>query len=372
VYCIAELAAAIYVGSLTLLSDGFHNLSDVLSLGIAYWAQKVSGRNSDDSMSYGWARSEILGGLTNGCFLISLCLYVGLEAIPRFINPPPIEAGMIFIIIAACGLGVNTFGTLLFAGVGLEHSHGGHSHSHGDHDHGHGKKQSRSSDDESQNLLVEEPVKKKAKRRDWNMIAVFLHYLGDAVSSLFVLSTGLIIHFVPDKAWVHYIDPASSLLIVAIILATTIPLVKRCSMILLQSVPSTIEMETLRSDILKLRGVLQLHDFHVWQLVDGMIICSVHLICEEGTDYTTIVSAVKQILHSQGIHSSAIQPEFVQRNLAADEIDGKSFCPENCVKECDEDWCCKKTAEISEMDHHDHDHHDHDDHDHGHGHSINL
>jgi len=264
------------------------------------------------------------------------------------------------------------FGTLLFAGVGLEHSHGGHSHSHGDHDHGHGKKQSRSSDDESQNLLVEEPVKKKAKRRDWNMIAVFLHYLGDAVSSLFVLSTGLIIHFVPDKAWVHYIDPASSLLIVAIILATTIPLVKRCSMILLQSVPSTIEMETLRSDILKLRGVLQLHDFHVWQLVDGMIICSVHLICEEGTDYTTIVSAVKQILHSQGIHSSAIQPEFVQRNLAADEIDGKSFCPENCVKECDEDWCCKKTAEISEMDHHDHDHHDHDDHDHGHGHSINL
>jgi Co/Zn/Cd efflux system component len=66
-------------------------------------------------MSYGWVRSEILGGLTNGCFLLSLCLYVALESIPRFIDPPEFDSGWPFIIVAACGLGINTFGTIVFA-----------------------------------------------------------------------------------------------------------------------------------------------------------------------------------------------------------------------------------------------------------------
>jgi Co/Zn/Cd efflux system component len=66
-------------------------------------------------MSYGWVRSEILGGLTNGCFLLSLCLYVALESIPRFIDPPEFDSGWPFIIVAACGLAINTFGTIIFA-----------------------------------------------------------------------------------------------------------------------------------------------------------------------------------------------------------------------------------------------------------------
>jgi Co/Zn/Cd efflux system component len=100
IYVLGELGIAVYINSLVLLSDGFHNLSDVVSLYIAFWANRVmnlfwtilkvlkaSKRESSNEMSYGWARTEILGGLTNGCFLLSLCLYVVLESIPKFIRP---------------------------------------------------------------------------------------------------------------------------------------------------------------------------------------------------------------------------------------------------------------------------------------------
>jgi len=145
VYVVVELAAGIWVDSLVLLSDGFHNLSDVISLYIAYWAQQAQKRDLSDEMSYGWVRSEILGGLTNGCFLLAICLYVVLESIPKFIDPRPIEAGFVFIFVAAAGLLVNTIGTIIFCltGPGHSHSHGGHGHGHGGHDHGHTPKKKK-------------------------------------------------------------------------------------------------------------------------------------------------------------------------------------------------------------------------------------
>jgi len=183
--------------------------------------------------------------------------------------------------------------------------------------------------------------KEKKVKRDENVYAVFLHYLGDAISSLMVLISGFFIHFFQGQQWTEYVDPVSSLLIVGLILFTTVPLVKRCGMILLQSTPTEIDIEKLRKSLNKVEGILSIHDFHVWQLVDGMIIASIHVAVEEGADFTNLVSEVKRIFHEVGIHSSAIQPEFVPRNFQE-----KAFCEQNCVRECDEDWCCKKTADL--------------------------
>jgi len=202
-----------------------------------------------------------------------------------------------------------------------------HSHEHGhdhDHDHSHKKKEKK---------------QQMKKKKDMNVHAVFLHYLGDAVSSLMVLIAGFFIHFFKGETWTEYIDPVSSLFIVGLILWTTLPLVKRCSMILLQSTPNEIEMEKLRQMLLSVEGIVSLHDLHIWQLIDGMIIASVHVAVEEGADFTNLVNEVKRIFHEFGIHSSAIQPEFVPRNHQ-----DANFCEQNCVKECEEDWCCKKTA----------------------------
>lgn len=82
-YTLGELGFGVYMHVLVLLSDGFHNLSDVVALGIALWASKKSRKSKTLEYSYGYARTELLGALVNGCFLLSLSLYIFLEAIPR-------------------------------------------------------------------------------------------------------------------------------------------------------------------------------------------------------------------------------------------------------------------------------------------------
>merc|ERR1712137_399719 len=401
-YCIAELAIALFEGSLTLLSDGFHNLSDVISLGIAFWASKAARRGKSDEMSYGWGRTEILGALTNGVFLLSLVLYTALEAIPELIEPEEEPSGWYFIGVAAAGLAVNTIGTIVFAITGQAHghSHGGHGHSHGghshdsddeeeenhghshgdkhghshgdkhghshgdDHGHSHGEKHGHShgkkhghshSEYEGEPLL---PVgekhghshahgekKKKKKKRDMNVHAVFLHYLGDMVSSFFVLIAGFLIQFCEGE-WVEYIDPVTSLLICGLILFTTLPLVKNCLSILLQSVPKHINLNHIKNSILSIDGVFGVHDFHAWQLTDGMVISSMHVVCEEGAPFNDLSQKIKRVLHKAGIHSTAIQPEYTPMRAGS----GHDACAQNCVEDCKEDWCCKTPGEEKKAD----------------------
>jgi len=353
-YVLAELSVAVWIHSLVLLSDGFHNLSDVISLYIAYWAAKATNREQSDEMSYGWSRTEIVGGLTNGCFLLSLCLYVVLEAIPKFIQPVAIEGGIYFIIIAATGLAINTVGTIVFKITGNSHGHS-HSHSHS-HKHGSsnsqngggqiqfndGKKEKKHSHGHDHDIMHEKK-KKYEKKKDLNVHAVFLHYLGDAFSSLLVLGAGVMLHFF-DGAWKNYIDPVSSLLIVSLMLFTTVPLVKRCSMILLQSTPDHIPMSEIRNRLSNIEGIINMHDFHVWQLIDGMVISSVHVAITEGADFSKIVEEIRKVFHEYGIHSTSIQPEFLPPTYK-----DKSFCNQNCVSDCREDWCCKKKADLCRM-----------------------
>eukprot|EP01090_Pellita_catalonica_P010833 TRINITY_DN2227_c0_g1_i3.p1 TRINITY_DN2227_c0_g1~~TRINITY_DN2227_c0_g1_i3.p1 ORF type:complete len:405 (+),score=57.01 TRINITY_DN2227_c0_g1_i3:239-1453(+) len=374
VYVVIELGVAIWLGSLALLSDGFHNLSDVISLYIAFWATQAAKRDISDAMSYGWVRAEILGGLTNGCFLLSLCLYVFLEAIPNFIQPDDTleKYDLYYTSIAGGGLIINTFGTVVFALSGLSHghshSHGGHGgHGHGGHgkkkekhghghgdkkEHGHGEKHGHGKKKKKHAHAHGKKKKKAFLNLDVNVYAVFIHYAGDMLSSFIILVAGLLIYFF-DAKWTLYIDPAASIVIVALILWTTIPLVKRCAIILLQSTPEEIEMGSLRLDLRDEPGVENLHDLHVWQLTDGMTIASVHVSVEEGIEWPMLVKELKSVFHAYGIHSSVIQPEFVPKDKP-----GKGYCMENCVVDCEEDWCCKKKAKKDKHKdkHSDHDH----------------
>jgi len=141
------------------------------------------------------------------------------------------------------------------------------------------------------------------------------------------------------QRWTLYIDPVSSLVIVLLIMYTTIPLIKRCSIILLQSTPEEVNMEHLKKKMSKVEGLLSVHDLHVWQLVDGMIISSVHVAVEEGADFNVLTMEIKKIFHEAGIHSTSIQPEFIPRSQPT-----TVFCLQNCIPKCDEDWCCNRTA----------------------------
>lgn len=150
---------------------------------------------------------------------------------------------------------------------------------------------------------------------DLNMRGVFLHVLGDALGNVGVIATALFI-WLTDFSWRFYMDPAISLIITAIILASAIPLCKAASRILLQAVPAGISVEDIKADIEDLPGIVSCHHVHVWQLSDTKLVGSLHVQVEfdfkgEGSArYMELAQAIRRCLHAYGIHSSTIQPEF--------------------------------------------------------------
>ncbi|KAF9980254.1 hypothetical protein BGZ75_008652 [Mortierella antarctica] len=137
---LAEIIVGYKTGSLALIADAFHMLSDVLAQVIALYAIRLAAKTEwKPHLSYGWQRAELLGALYNGIFLLALCFSILLDAIERFFKPEDIENPKLVLIVGSIGLACNLLGLVLFHDhAGHGHSHGGHSHSHS-HGHSHGK-----------------------------------------------------------------------------------------------------------------------------------------------------------------------------------------------------------------------------------------
>ena len=204
---------------------------------------------------------------------------------------------------------------------------------------------------------------------DLNMQGIFLHVMGDALGNIGVIATALII-WLTNHQWRFYFDPAISLVITAIILASAIPLCKAASRILLQAVPAGIDVDEIKADIDDLPGIVSCHHLHVWQLSDTKLIASLHIQVEfdfqhEGSArYMELAQAIRKCLHDYGIHSSTIQPEFCldpahdHTSDAGASTPGGSQAgsvrdPDPCLLECSEGCegaksCCPPPAEPPE------------------------
>ncbi|KAF9517516.1 hypothetical protein BS47DRAFT_1326273 [Hydnum rufescens UP504] len=180
-----------------------------------------------------------------------------------------------------------------------------------------------------------------------NMRALLLHVLGDALGNVGVVASGLIIWLTtwPGK---YYSDPIISLVITVIIFTSALPLVKSASFILLQGVPTSIELDALREDIINVPGVLALHELHVWQLSESKNVASVHVWVAREVEYMGIASAIRQVLHQYNVHSCTIQPEFRSGDHGDDPqltIAKGAHCLIPCApsSECPkESTCCRK------------------------------
>lgn len=150
---------------------------------------------------------------------------------------------------------------------------------------------------------------------DLNMRGVFLHVMGDALGNIGVIASALFI-WLTSYEWRFYADPAISLVITVIILASAIPLCMAASRILLQAVPTGMSVDDIKEDIEGLPRVISAHHLHVWQLSNTRLIASLHVRVDcatEGTgsaQYMHLATQIRQCLHGYGIHSSTIQPEF--------------------------------------------------------------
>lgn len=172
-----------------------------------------------------------------------------------------------------------------------------------------------------------------------NIRGVYLHILGDALGSIIVMISALIIMFAHGQ-WTLYVDPSMSIIMVVIILKTSIPLLMETSKILMNSVPHHIQINQMREKLLKqLPQIKNVHELHVWQLAGDKIIASAHVKFESEEDYEDVALKIKEFFHNEGIHSTTIQIEFEKD----DNVERRGPCMIVCSLDsaCDDMMCCK-------------------------------
>ncbi|XP_022918613.1 uncharacterized protein [Onthophagus taurus] len=365
-YFVVEIVVGYVTNSMALVADSFHMLSDVAALIIAFVSVKMSPKKWSKN-TFGWARAEVLGALVNAVFLVALCFSITVEACKRFIEREPIHNPQLLLIVGGAGLVVNLIGLALF------HEHGSskrHSHSP------HGLSRSRNrltqlavtDDNENDETFPSPPppqVESVQRRHghshgihghshagNMNMRGVFLHVLSDALGSVIVVISALVF-WLTDWQYKYYIDPALSIVLVILILNSVWPLLKDSALILLQTVPTHIQVDDIQRRLLaKVDGVLAVHEFHVWQLAGDRIIASAHIRCRNLSEYMKIAGKVKEFFHNEGIHSTTIQPEFVDyADYPPNSDDGEQTddcildCPQTVSDSCIMNTCCGPSKE---------------------------
>lgn len=367
-FFIVEIIVGYATNSMALVADSFHMLSDILSLVIGFFALKYSKRKQrTERNTFGWQRAEVLGALVNAVFLIALCFSILVESLKRIVETEAIHNPFLVLIVGSIGLLINVIGLIIFHRHG--HSHGGgggHGHSHAKKkksksdnllpdQNGEDRKSSHSESEETEmtndisNVATSEVFTPGGNREvksvgkpdvshskaqssaQLNMRGVYLHVLGDALGSVIVIISALIIKFASGP-WTNYVDPGMSILMVFLILKTSIPLMRESALILLQTVPTHIRIKDVQDRLLdNVEGVLSVHEFHVWQLAADKIIASAHIRCRSPDEYMGIANKIKKFFHNEGIHSTTIQLEFAS---------GAERKESECALECGKDENC--------------------------------
>ncbi|XP_025834742.1 zinc transporter 1 isoform X4 [Agrilus planipennis] len=350
-----EIVVGYITNSMSLVADSFHMLSDVIALVVAFLSVKMSPKKWSKN-TFGWARAEVLGALVNAVFLVALCFSITVEAFKRFIEIQTIHDPQLMVIVGGIGLLVNVIGLFLF------HEHGSsHGHSHGRLSRSRNRLAHLAVTDANENdaTYPSPPPEDSSKspqdtlRRvsagSMNMRGVFLHVLSDALGSVIVIVSALLFWFT-EWEYKYYIDPALSLVLVMLILHSVWPLLRESALILLQTVPTHIQVDAIQQRLLEqVDGVLAVHEFHVWQLAGDRIIASAHIRCRNLSQYMIIAEKVKEFFHNEGIHSTTIQPEFVDYQFpAADEqeISCVLDCPKAENYDCVQNTCCGVAKQI--------------------------
>ena len=244
---IAEIFGGLLGHSVALLNDAAHNLSDVPALGISWLAMRWAQRPADSEKTYGYRRAGVLAAFTNAVLLVILALWLGWESIDRLRAPVNvIESWMIWTSLAA--LGVN-------GGITLALVRG---------------------------------------RNDLNLRSILVHNFGDALSNVAIIAGAIVIGV---TGW-HWVDPVLGLAIGLLVLWSSIGILRDSAHILLEGRPKEIGIEEVARAILKVEGVMEVHDVHIWSLGGGAIAMSCHArVPDMHLDKCeSVLSAIKQLL----------------------------------------------------------------------------
>lgn len=274
---IAEYIGGILSGSLALVSDAGHNLSDVLALMLGYAGERASGARPTPVYSFGLKRFEVVIALVNAASLVVIGAYITYEAVVRYLDPRPVDPA-VMIPIALVGLAGNVLSILVI---------------------------------------------NRDRHVSLNMRAAFLHLAYDALSSLTVIAVGIVLVFSPGLV---VLDIAASILIVVMIVMSSAGIFKDSLRIFLQGAPGHIDPEAVAREIHAVGGVGSVHGLHIWSVSSSEVFLSCHICVTVGSDPVDtdgIIGSVNTMLADRfGITHTTLQVE----NNPLCRLDGSDCC----------------------------------------------
>lgn len=261
---IAEVVGGLVSGSLSLLSDAVHNLSDTGSLAISYAARRIGRRQPTARKTFGYKRAEILGAFANLLTLVLIALFLVKEAVERMLDPQPID-GPVMLAVAAIGLAANVATALLLF---------------------------------------------RQSKESLNIRSAFLHIVSDGVSSVGVVIGGLLILYFDF----YLVDPILTLGISVYLLFHSYHLLRRTADILMESTPADVDLDELARDVRRIEHVRGVHHLHVWELSERQRALEAHIVIDRADveHMESVKHAVKhRLADAYAITHSTLEFEFV-------------------------------------------------------------
>ena len=261
-FVVVEAAAGVFGNSLALLTDAAHNFTDVIALGLSWYALRLATQPANAGKTFGYHRAGILVALANSTTLVVIALGIFYEAYHRFMAPPEVNAPILI------GVGIIAF--LINAGTAW---------------------------------LV-----KSGSEHDLNLRSAFLHLMGDVLSTLGAVVAGIVIVF---TKW-NWLDPLVSVLIGALILWNAWGILRQAIHILLESTPESIDLNKMVDELTKVEGVINVHDLHVWSINESLRALSAHIVTDDISISAgiPIQNKINEILaHKYNIQHATLQLE---------------------------------------------------------------
>jgi len=257
---LAEAVGGVLTGSLAVLADAGHVLSDVGAIGLALFAAALAARPAGGRMTFGYQRSEILAALVNGLLLVAVAIVIGYAAIGRLGDPPSIDAGGV-LGLGLLGLAGNVAATVVLA---------------------------------------------RGERADVNLEGVLRHSAADALGSIGVILAGVVVL----AGGSDVVDPIVSLLISLLILLSSWRLIKEPLDVLMEAAPAGLDVDAAGAAICAEEDVLSVHDLHIWTVTSGFGALAAHVVVAADCDRDLARARIELLLHERfGIDHTTLQME---------------------------------------------------------------
>jgi cobalt-zinc-cadmium efflux system protein len=260
-----EVAAGIVAGSLALLSDAAHMLTDAAAIGLALVAARLATRPPGGSFTFGLRRAEILSAQINGAALLALAILIAVDAVDRLSHPPEVEGGVV-VVVGAIGAVVNIAAAAALA---------------------------------------------RAERQSLNIEGARMHVLTDLFGSIGAVTAGLLVLLTGfDRA-----DPIAALLVSGLMLRGAWMLLRDSGRVLLEAAPRGMDVETIGRTLASQPGVTEVHDLHVWEVTSGFPALAAHVMVPSGADCHAKRRDLQELLGDRfGIRHTTLQVEHEPRS----------------------------------------------------------